>query len=79
MDEKRRMWRLAGKYSATGIEMAMAVAVGAIGGNWLDTQFNTSPWLVTFGIVLGFVMAGRTVVRVVTQYKRDLERESRLN
>lgn len=75
VNERRRMWRLAGKYSATGIEMAMSVAVGAIGGRWLDTQFETEPWLLTAGILIGFWLATRTVIRVVKQYQRDLERE----
>ncbi len=68
------MWRLAGRYSATGIEMAVSVAFCSIGGHWLDGYFDTDPWLTTIGILLGLVLAVKTVHRVVQSYQRDISR-----
>ncbi len=74
-DERRRMWKLAGRYSSVGIEMAASLALGAIGGGWLDQRFGTGPWLQTVGIVLGVVMAIQSVVRVVRRYQADHRRD----
>ncbi|MEM6730874.1 MAG: AtpZ/AtpI family protein [Myxococcota bacterium] len=74
MNERQRMWRLAGRYSATGIEMAVSVAAGSIGGSWLDSRFDIAPWGVTLGILLGLALAVKTVMRVVTSYQRELAR-----
>jgi len=63
--DSERMWQLAGRYSAVGIEMAIAVTLGSLGGHWLDTKLGTSPYLLLFGIVVGIGAAALTVVRVV--------------
>lgn len=68
--EAERMWRLAGRFSAVGIEMAAAVAIGALGGRWLDQRFDTAPWLLTFGLVVGTGAAVRAVLRAVRAYRR---------
>jgi F0F1-type ATP synthase assembly protein I len=64
------MWRLAGRYSAVGIEMAAAVAIGTIGGQWLDRTLGTTPWLFWFGLTVGIGAAVRAVLRVVREFKR---------
>lgn len=64
-NDKVRMWRLAGQYSAVGIEMATSVAFGAFGGMWLDKKFGHSPWLLWAGVIVGLGAASLTVMRVV--------------
>ena len=59
------MWRLSARYSAVGIEMAVAVAVGTLGGRWLDERLGTTPWLFWLGLASGVGAAVRAVVRVV--------------
>lgn len=71
MNERQEMWRTAGRYSTTGLEMALSVAVGSIGGHALDDYLGTDPWLLWIGIVIGFMGAIRSVLRVIRQYKRD--------
>jgi ATP synthase protein I len=61
------MWKLAGRYSAVGIEMAVAVAMGSLGGVWLDRKLGTRPYLFLLGLMIGVGAAVRTVVRVVRQ------------
>ena len=65
------MWRLAGRYSAIGIEMAAAVVFGTLGGVWLDKKLGTAPWLFWFGLVIGIGAATRAVVRVVREFKKQ--------
>lgn len=70
--ERAHMWALASRYSAVGIEMAAAVGLGAIAGNWLDGRFLTAPWglLVGFGIGLGAAM--KAVARVIRMHNRSI-------
>jgi F0F1-type ATP synthase assembly protein I len=52
--------------------LIVAPLVGFFIGNWCDRRFNTSPWLVILGLILGFVAAGRETIRI---YRRYLEAE----
>ncbi|MEE8409879.1 MAG: AtpZ/AtpI family protein [Myxococcota bacterium] len=65
------MWRLAGRYSAIGIEMSAAVAMGTLGGWWLDGKLGTRPYLFWFGLVVGIGAVVRTIVRVIKTTKLD--------
>lgn len=53
-----------------GVEMAVTVTAGFYGGRFLDGQFNTAPWLMIMGILLG-VAAG--IYGIITIVKRFLE------
>ena len=67
MNEKQRMWKLAGRFSAVGIEMAIAISIGALGGRWLDQRLNTKPYLLFAGLIIGFGAAARVIVRIIKQ------------
>lgn len=45
------------RYSGMGLEMGTAVGIGAWGGWWLDRRFETAPWALLGGILLGFAAA----------------------
>ena len=66
------MWRLAGRYSAVGIEMSAAVAIGAIGGDWLDHRWGTEPYLFWFGVIIGMGAAVRAIMRIAKTNLNDL-------
>lgn len=59
------MWKLASRYSAVGIEMSASVAIGTLGGWWLDGKLGTEPYLFWFGLVVGTGAATKAIVRVV--------------
>lgn len=59
------MWRLAGRYTSVGIEIAAAIGVGAALGVWADRRWGTEPWLFVAGLALGLGTAVRTIMRVV--------------
>lgn len=48
---------------AMGLQFGISVAIGAFGGNWLDKQFDTAPWLVLTGIILGAAAGFRDLYR----------------
>ncbi len=70
-DDEKELWRIAGRYMALGIEMVAAVAIGTIGGQWLDKKLDTTPYLFWFGLVVGLGAAVRAVLRVVKSAARE--------
>jgi hypothetical protein len=36
-----KMWKIAGKYSAVGLEIGIAVVLGLVGGSYLDGKLGT--------------------------------------
>jgi ATP synthase protein I len=65
------MWRIAGTTGAVGIEIAAAIAIGYLGGNYLDHKFGTHPWLSYVGLAAGIGAAIKALVRVTRAYKRE--------
>lgn len=66
--------RSAGLLLAIPTLLIVAPLVGFFIGNWFDRRFNTSPWFVILGLILGFVAAGREIMRI---YRRHLAEEER--
>ncbi|MEG6522851.1 AtpZ/AtpI family protein [Desulfotomaculum sp. 1211_IL3151] len=58
MTEKRKgePLRALALASSISVEIATATTVGYFSGRWLDSKFNTDPWLMLAGLLLG--MAG---------------------
>ncbi len=65
------MWRIAGTTGAVGIEIAAAIGIGYLGGNYLDHKFGTHPWLGYLGLAAGIGAAVKALARVTRAYKRD--------
>ncbi len=58
------------QYASLGIEMCASVAIGVLGGQWLDQKFGTEPWLLLFGMVVGMGAAIKAIVRTVKALNR---------
>ena len=69
LSERQRMWRLAGRYSSVGVEMAICIGGATYAGYYADQQFGTKPWLFMFGLVVGTGAAIKAVIRIVRQFK----------
>ncbi len=65
------MWRIAARYSTVGLEIAGSIAVGALGGDWLDDHFGTAPILFWIGLVFGTGAAVRAIQRVIRFTRMD--------
>ncbi|WP_419950835.1 AtpZ/AtpI family protein [Candidatus Palauibacter sp.] len=51
----RRYAKAAGsEFASLGIAMGLAIALLAVGGNWLDNRLGTAPLFVLFGVFAGF-------------------------
>lgn len=65
------MWRIAGTTGAVGIEIAAAIGIGYLGGNYLDHKLGTQPWLSYVGLAAGIGAAIKALVRVTRAYRRE--------
>lgn len=54
---------------ASGIPFLLAagIALGTLGGGWLDKQWGTQPWLTVVGALLGVAAGMVQVFRLVAQ------------
>lgn len=66
------MWQVAGSVGAVGLEIALAIALGYFGGQYLDRKFGTGPWLEYVGLVAGIGAAIKALVRVTRAYQKSL-------
>ena len=73
--EAKKMWRIAGSTGAVGFEVAVAIAIGYFGGQWLDQKFGTTPWLTIVGFVAGVGAAIKALVRVTRDYRKKLAQD----
>ena len=71
------MWRTAGRVGAIGIEMGISVAIGGLGGAWLDEKFGTAPVLGIVGLLLGIAAAGRALWSTARKLSKDQTPEVR--
>ena len=68
--ETKKMWRIAGTTGAVGIEVAVAIVIGYLGGHWLDGKLRTAPWLSIIGFAAGIGAAIKALARTVRDYKK---------
>src|SRR5688572_7062945 len=68
VSDRERMWRLAGRYTGLGIEIAISIAVCTLGGWWLGQRLEAA-WPFWVGLGLGVGAAVRSVMRVVRTTK----------
>jgi F0F1-type ATP synthase assembly protein I len=65
MAEDPRPWRRYLRFSSLGIELGLAVVLGLMGGQWLDKQFGTAPWLLLAGLLIGLAAGFRGMLRAL--------------
>jgi hypothetical protein len=65
-------WKALGSYGTLGMEIALSIAVGLFGGQWLDKKLGTH-WLTWVGFAYGLAAAGRAIYRAVRKSTREAE------
>ncbi len=65
------------KYSSLGLEMGAAVVIGLLIGMFLDRKLGTDPWLTLLFMILGFVAAGRALIKAVRGSVFEEEEEAK--
>jgi F0F1-type ATP synthase assembly protein I len=74
--DAKKMWRIAGLTGAVGIEIAVAIAIGALGGQWLDRKAGTSPWFTIIGFAAGVGAAIKALIRITRDYRKRFATDS---
>ena len=75
--EAKKMWAIAGSTGADGLEIAVAVGIGYLGGQYLDRRLGVAPWLMWVGFAAGVGAGIKALMRVVRSYQKSLEEEDR--
>jgi len=44
------------KYAGLGLEIAVALSAPILGGYWVDTKLNTTPYFLLAGIFIGLLL-----------------------
>lgn len=66
------MWRLAGIYSAVGMEMALGVGLGTFAGVAVDDGYGVAPWGALVGFAIGVGAAALAVWRALRLGRRAM-------
>ncbi|NNF84708.1 MAG: AtpZ/AtpI family protein [Deltaproteobacteria bacterium] len=64
-----------GKYSALGLELAIAVVLGLAIGYYLDKWLGTGPWMTVVWIGIGFAAGVRSLYRAALRSGENLKKE----
>ena len=74
---KRAKWFLYTDASSLGIEIAVAITTGALGGYYIERYLtHWSPWTMLLGFGFGIVVAVRAVLRTARAYQASLRRDA---
>ena len=66
-------WKALGNFGTLGLEIALSVALGLFGGQWLDKKLHTGGILTWVGFAYGLAAAGRAIYRAVRKSTREAE------
>lgn len=73
--EQREQLRRVGSLSTVGLELGLSIAIGYLGGRWLDEKLGTGPWLEWIGLGFGLAAAAQSLYRAVRRAQRLMEEE----
>lgn len=74
---KRARWFLYTDASSLGIEIAVAITFGAVGGYYIERYLtHWSPWTMLLGFAFGVVVAVKAVLRTARAYQATLRRDA---
>ncbi|HID29821.1 MAG TPA: AtpZ/AtpI family protein [Desulfobacterales bacterium] len=62
----REMWY----YSSLSFSIALAILIGLAIGYWLDTRYDTSPWLTLIFLGLGIIAGFRNIYLAMKKSRR---------
>tara|TARA_R110002073_G_scaffold225022_10_gene385532 strand:- start:12513 stop:12845 length:333 start_codon:yes stop_codon:yes gene_type:complete len=65
----------AAKVSSVGLEMALATGIGWGIGYWLDSKYETAPWLMLVGLLFGVAAGFNGLIRTANQVQANAARD----
>jgi ATP synthase protein I len=77
-EEMKETYKTYIRTSAVGLEVGLSVVVGALLGYFADRYFQTRPYGLMIGFVVGILAAGKRLYGFAKQYLKD-EKDDRNN
>lgn len=68
-ERSRKVWEGA-RYASVGLEFGLSVVIGYLIGRWLDQRFDLAPWGTPAGVILGFIAALRSLLKIAAREER---------
>jgi ATP synthase protein I len=65
-----------GSVLTLGIEMGVSIAIGFLGGRFLDAKLGSGPWLQWVGLVFGIAAAFKSLYTVARKMRDELSQTS---
>lgn len=63
------------RYGNLGLEMAVSVMIGTLGGYGLDRWLGTTPWFLLIGFVFGAAAGLLNIIRLAVSEERKNEKK----
>lgn len=76
-DDRAGWIRQLAAIGSVGMVFPVAIAIGFLGGRWLDARLGTDPWLSLAGFALGVVAALRNLLQSVERLDESEEEARR--
>ncbi|NLA74309.1 MAG: AtpZ/AtpI family protein [Deltaproteobacteria bacterium] len=73
-NETKKMFRVIGVLSTTGLTMALSIGIGALAGHYIDKRYDTGPWFFLVFLFFGIAAAFRNLY-LIYKKARDLSGE----
>ncbi|HOT12637.1 MAG TPA: AtpZ/AtpI family protein, partial [Polyangiaceae bacterium] len=68
-----------GSYGTVGLDFAVAVTIGLLGGWWLDKKVGWTPWLTIVGLLFGVAAGFNILFKAAKRLREQTEREERID
>ena len=69
-NETKKLFRELWYYSSLSFSIALAILIGLAIGYWLDTRYETSPWLTLVFLGLGIIAGFRNIYLAMKKSRR---------
>jgi ATP synthase protein I len=69
-NETKKLFREMWYYSSLSFSIALAILIGLAIGYWLDTRYDTSPWLTLVFLGLGIIAGFRNIYLAMKKSRR---------
>jgi F0F1-type ATP synthase assembly protein I len=73
--DSRKQLKAFARLGSVGIEFALSVVVGLLGGTWLDKHFSTQPLLTLVGLLFGLIAGVRSLYQTVRKQQQSSGRD----